>query len=92
MKIRVLSHTDNPATAKIDVRTSFCELVVRRRQSNGSGMVSDGLGLVVYEHSIFPVSFRLDLIRPSSGDALSIHLNSLSPTFLGDQIPYLFYI
>jgi len=54
--------------------------------------MSDGLGLVVYEHSIFPVSFRLDLIGPSSGDAPSIYLNSSSPTFLGDQIPYLFHI
>jgi len=54
--------------------------------------MSDGLGLVVYEHSIFPVSFRLDLIGPSSGDALSIYLDSLSFTFLGDQIPYSFYI
>jgi len=55
-------------------------------------VVSDGLGLVVYEHSIFPVSFRLDLIGPSLGDAPSIHLDSSSPIFLGDQILYSFYI
>jgi len=53
--------------------------------------MSDRLNLIIYEHSIFPVSFRLDLIGPNLRDAPSIYLNSSSPTFLGDQIPHSFH-